>query len=48
MITIKEKSSQTDIYLNRITEKEEYISATQYHQIIDDINNEINEIKSKL
>ena len=48
MITIKEKSAQTDIYLNRIIEKEEYISATQYHQIIDDIINEINEIKSKL
>lgn len=48
MITIKEKSAQTDIYLNKIIEKEEYISATQYHQIIDDIINEINEIKSKL
>ena len=48
MITIKEKSSQTDIYLNKIIEKEEYISAPQYHQIIDDIINEINEIKSKL
>lgn len=48
MITIKEKSTQTDIYLNKITNKKEYISATQYHQIIDDIINEINDIKSKL